>query len=74
MGLGDVGLGGDAAEVAVVGDADGFCVLRDGVVEELLLGVGGAELEVVDGELGLQGEQGGLAVGGGGLRLFAWRR
>ncbi len=71
LGLGEVGLGGDAADEAVVGDADGLLILRDGVVEELLLGVGGAELEVVDGELGLQGEQRGLAVGGGGLGLFA---
>ena len=45
--------------------------MSDGVVEELLLGVGGAEFEVVDGELGLQGEQRRLAVGGGGLRLLA---
>ena len=52
--LGEVGLYGNAAEVAVVGDANGFGVLRDGVVEEFLLGVGGAELEVVHGDFCLK--------------------
>ena len=71
LGLGDIGLDRDAAEETVVGDADGVFVLRDGVVEELLLCVGCPEFEVVESEFGLEREEDGLAVGGGGLRLFA---
>ena len=73
LGLGDVGLYGDAAGIAVLGDAYGFGVLCDGIVEELLLSVGSAELEVVHRDFSLEREQGALAVGGGGLRLFARR-
>ncbi len=37
LGLGDIGLDGNPAEIAVGGDAEGFLVLRDGVVQQLLL-------------------------------------
>ena len=60
LGLVDVGLAGDAALEAVVGDAVGLFVGLDGVEEELLVGVVGARFEVVDGELGLEAEEGGL--------------
>jgi hypothetical protein len=65
--LRDVALDGDAAVVAVGCDAERVFVLRDGVVEELLEGVVDAEVEVVECELGLQGEQDVLAIGSGGL-------
>ena len=71
LGLIDVGLSGDAAFEAVGGDAEGLFVVLDGVVEEFFLGVGGAGFEVVDGELGLEAEHGGLEIAGGGLGLFA---
>ena len=44
------------------------------LVQELLLRVGGPQLEVVDRQLGLQAEPGGLQIGGGGLGLVAGRR
>ena len=68
-GLIDVGLGGYASLEAVVGDAVGLLVVLDGIVEELLGGIGGTGAEVVHGELCLEAEQGGLEVGcaGGGL-------
>ena len=71
LGLIDVGLAGDAAFEAVGGDAEGLFVVLDGVVEEFLLGVGGAGFEVVHGELGLEAEHGGLHVRGAGLSFFA---
>ncbi len=71
--LGKVGLYGDAAEVAVVGDADSFCVLRDGVVEELLLGIGGAQLKVIHRDFSLERQQGGLEIRCRCLRLLAGR-
>ncbi len=51
LGLIDVGLAGDAALEAVGGDAEGLFVVLDGVVEQLLLRVGGAGFEVVDSQL-----------------------
>ena len=69
-GLKDVGLVDDAALETVGGDAKGFVVVRDCFSEEGDVGVVGAEVEVVLGELGLNGELDVLEVGGGGLGFF----
>src|SRR5580704_5753445 len=70
LGLSDVALYGEAAVVAIGCNADSFLVLRDGVVEEMLQLVVTAQIEVVEGELGLEREQDVCAVGGRGLQLL----
>ncbi len=70
FGLENVGLVDDAAFEAVGGDAEGFLVILDGFGEERGLSVVGAKLEVVHGELGLDGKLDVLEVGGGGLSFF----
>src|SRR5258707_4311874 len=52
-----VGLGSDPAFKAVVRDAVGLFVVFDGIVQQLLLGVGAAGFEVVEGKFGLQAQQ-----------------
>ena len=71
LGLGHVGLGSYAALEAIECELEGVGVGLDGVVEELLLGVGAAEFEIVDGEFGVKAEAGRSVVGGGGLGFFA---
>ena len=70
LGLVDVGLAGDAALEAVVGDAIGLFVGLHGIEQELLVGIVGAGFEVVNGKLGLEAELRGLEVGRGSLSLF----
>ena len=48
-----------------------FGVGLDGVVEQVLLRIRAAQLEVVVRQFGMQAETGGFQVGRGGLRLFA---
>ncbi len=74
LGLGDVGLRRRAALEAVRRELkrrlEGFHRL----VQELLLGVGSPQLEVVHRQLGLKAELGSLEIGGGGLGLVLRRR
>ena len=52
----DVGLRSDAAFEAIVGDSVGLFVVLHSIVQQLLLGIGAAGFEVVDGEFGLQAQ------------------
>src|SRR6202035_3932521 len=66
-----VRLRGDPTFKAVVRDAVGLFVVLHGIVQQLLLGVRAAGLEVVEGEFGLQTKQDGLAITCARLRLFS---
>src|ERR1700723_2331367 len=46
----------------------------DGVIEQPLLRVGAAQVEVVDREFGLQAKLGGLEIGSAGLSILRGRR
>ena len=66
-----IGFGSDTALEAVGSDAVRLLVILHGVVQQLLLGVCGAGLEVVDGEFSLKAEENCLAVACACLGLFA---
>ncbi len=68
--LGDVGERRGSAVVAILGELQSVLVGLDGIVEQLALGVGGAQIEVIECELGVQGEAGGGEVRGRGLGHF----
>ncbi len=74
LGLGDVGLRGRAALVAVRREPQRRLEGVHCLVEELLLRVGRAQLEIVQGQLRLQAQARRLEVGGGRLRLAPGRR
>ncbi len=74
LGLRDVGLRRCAALEAIGREPQRRREGLHRLVEELLLGVGGPKLEVVEGQLGLQAEPRGLEIGGGRLRPRARRR
>ncbi len=66
----DVRFWSHTAFKAIVGDAVSLFVGLHGIVQQLLLGVGGASLEVIEGKLCLQAQQDGLPVACACLRLF----
>jgi hypothetical protein len=74
LGLGDVGLRGRAALEAVRRELERRLEGFHRLVQELLLGVGGPQLEVVHRQLGLKTELGSLEIGSGGLGLVPRRR
>ena len=71
LGLVDVRLGSDSTFEAIVRDPVGLFVVLHGIVEKFFLGVGAACFEVVDGKLGLKGQQDDLAIPCACLRFFA---
>jgi hypothetical protein len=69
--LGHIPIGCDAPMKSSYRQLEKALILLDGVVEQLLLRVLSAQLEVVHGELGAQTEIHIGKVCGGGLRVFA---
>ncbi len=69
--LGNVGKGRNAFVITIPGELLGLGIGFDGVVEQLNLRVGGAEIEVIEGELCLEAEAGCGEIRGCCLRLFA---
>ena len=66
FGLRDVEVGGDAAFAAVLRQFERAAVSDRGFLQQLVSGIERAKSEVVNGDLGLEGQLGGLEVGGGG--------
>ncbi len=71
FGLGNVEVGGDAALAAVPGQFKRTVIGDDGFPQHLVLGVERAEGEIVNGDLGLNGELGGFEVIGRGSQTVA---
>ncbi len=71
FGLVHIGRGGDAAVVAILRQVVGAVEGLHGVFEQLDVGVGAAQGEVVRGKLGAQREVDGGEIGGAGLRAIA---
>jgi len=69
--LGDIGLRRSAAFEAGGSEPQRFGIRFDSVVEQALLRIGGAQLEVVVSQFGMEAETGGFQVRRGGLRFFA---
>ena len=66
-----IGLRRGAAFEAIDRELQGFLEGLDRVIEEPLLCVGAAQLEIIERELCLNAESGGFQVAGGCLRFFA---
>ena len=63
--------GAQSAIEAALSQVEGFLIGHQGLVQKLLLRIEAAELEIVDGELGMQAQANGFQIGGAGLGLFA---
>ena len=62
LGLHHIGLGGHAAGVLVIRQLERLLVVRDGLVQELLLGIVGAQLKVVLRQRSLIAQAGALQI------------